>query len=196
MVESGRTYKLVNAKAGTVLDLSGADNRQTIGYGYHGGDNQKWALEQEDNQWLLRNVASGLYLSVEGLVEDGTSVLATGEHFKWDIWPDEEDSSTFRLFVPNTQFNMDLSDHGSAVPGTHVVIWTKWHPGKNQTWRFEEVPGIASDYLCAWASSGVAACVGAYHYWEFRLRAGATSAHYFYVFLLLATSRLFRGSLE
>ena len=26
---------------GTVLDLSGADNRQTIGYDYHGGDNQK-----------------------------------------------------------------------------------------------------------------------------------------------------------
>ncbi len=41
MVQSGRTYKLVNAKAGTVLDLSGADNRQAIGYGFHGGDNQK-----------------------------------------------------------------------------------------------------------------------------------------------------------
>ena len=26
---------------GTVLDLSGADNRQTIGYDSHGGDNQK-----------------------------------------------------------------------------------------------------------------------------------------------------------
>ena len=41
MVQSGRTYKLVNAKAGTVLDLSGTDNRQTVGYDYHGGDNQK-----------------------------------------------------------------------------------------------------------------------------------------------------------
>ena len=41
MVQSGRTYKLVNEKAGTVLDLFGADNRQTIGYDYHGGDNQK-----------------------------------------------------------------------------------------------------------------------------------------------------------
>ena len=43
-----------------------------------------------------------------------------------------------RLFVPNTQFNLDLSDHGSATPGTHVVVWTKWSPGKCQTWRFEE----------------------------------------------------------
>ena len=43
-----------------------------------------------------------------------------------------------RLFVPNTRFNLDLSDHGSATPGTHVVVWSKWHPGKNQTWRFEE----------------------------------------------------------
>ena len=40
-LQSGRTYKLVNGKAGTVLDLSGAENRQTVGYGYHGGDNQK-----------------------------------------------------------------------------------------------------------------------------------------------------------
>ena len=40
-LQSGRTYKLVNGKAGTVLDLSGADNRQTVGYGYHSGDNQK-----------------------------------------------------------------------------------------------------------------------------------------------------------
>ncbi|KAM5545430.1 hypothetical protein V8D89_000468 [Ganoderma adspersum] len=139
-LQRGQTYKLVNAKAGTVLDLSGADNRQTIGYGYHGGNNQKWVLEGEgENQWLLRNVETGLYLAVEGELEDGVSAIATAQPFRWNIAPDEEDSSTFRLFVSNTQFNLDLSDHGSATPGTHVVVWSKWHPGKNQTWRFEEV---------------------------------------------------------
>lgn len=40
-VQSGGTYKLINAKGGTVLDLSGGDNRSIIGYGFHGGDNQK-----------------------------------------------------------------------------------------------------------------------------------------------------------
>ena len=43
-----------------------------------------------------------------------------------------------RLFVPNTHYNLDLSDHGNPTPGTPVTLWGKWHPGTNQTWRFEE----------------------------------------------------------
>ncbi len=43
-----------------------------------------------------------------------------------------------RLFVPNTHYNLDLSDHGNPTPGTPVTLWGKWHPGKNQTWRFED----------------------------------------------------------
>lgn len=40
-LQSGAVYKLINAKAGNCLDLSGQDNTTVIGYGYHGGDNQK-----------------------------------------------------------------------------------------------------------------------------------------------------------
>ncbi|PIL34506.1 hypothetical protein GSI_03283 [Ganoderma sinense ZZ0214-1] len=138
MVESGRTYKLVNAKAGNVLDLSGSDNKSLIGYDWHDGDNQKWHLVQEDGAWVLRNVSTGHYLGVEGEACDGTPVVAVYEPFRWDIWPDEEDSSTYRLFVPNTRYNLDLSDHGNPTPGTPVTLWSKWHPGKNQTWRFED----------------------------------------------------------
>ena len=53
-------------------------------------------LEQEDSQWLLRNVTTGLYLSVEGEAGDGVSAVATPKCFRWDIWLDEEDQSTFR----------------------------------------------------------------------------------------------------
>ena len=41
MFEHGRTYKIVNAKAGNVLDLSGSDNRSLIGWDWHGGHNQQ-----------------------------------------------------------------------------------------------------------------------------------------------------------
>lgn len=41
MVLGNGTFKLVNARAGTVLDLSRRDHRQVVGYGSHGGDNQK-----------------------------------------------------------------------------------------------------------------------------------------------------------
>ena len=39
--QSGGVYRLVNAKAGNVVDLSGGDNTSIIGYDWHGGDNQK-----------------------------------------------------------------------------------------------------------------------------------------------------------
>lgn len=38
---SGGVYRLVNAKAGNVADLSGGDNTSVIGFDWHGGDNQK-----------------------------------------------------------------------------------------------------------------------------------------------------------
>jgi hypothetical protein len=40
-IEEGKTYKLVNAKGGTCIDLSGTDNNSIIGYNYHGGGNQR-----------------------------------------------------------------------------------------------------------------------------------------------------------
>ncbi len=41
-IQSGKAYKLTNAKGGTVLDLSGGQERGPItGYSPNGGDNQK-----------------------------------------------------------------------------------------------------------------------------------------------------------
>ena len=40
-VQAGKSYKITNAKGGTVLDLSGGQDQSPItGYAYHGGDNQ------------------------------------------------------------------------------------------------------------------------------------------------------------
>ena len=43
-----------------------------------------------------------------------------------------------RLYLANTDYNIDLSDHGNPNPGTPVTLWKKWEGGTNQTWRFEE----------------------------------------------------------
>lgn len=40
MVNPG-TYKVVNVKGGTALDLSGGDNRSIIGFNVHGQGNQQ-----------------------------------------------------------------------------------------------------------------------------------------------------------
>lgn len=61
----------------------------------------QWVLEEEaENQWLLRNVETGLYLAVEGEAEDGASAIAIAQPTRWTIAPDEEDSSTFRCAAP------------------------------------------------------------------------------------------------
>ena len=49
-VQAGQTYRLVNLKAGNVLDLSGGDNKSIIGYEWHGGDNQKVSMTYNSAQ--------------------------------------------------------------------------------------------------------------------------------------------------
>ncbi|KAJ3922615.1 carbohydrate-binding module family 13 protein, partial [Lentinula edodes] len=140
-IQSGNTYKIYNGKSGTILDLSGTDGRTISGFSDNGGDNQKWQLEQgSGGHWTFRNAASGQYLGVGGPFEDGTPLVSVDEPVRWDIYPDDEDSSVFRIYVPGapTALNIDLSDHGNPTPGTIVTLWGKWE-GKNQTWRFEQV---------------------------------------------------------
>ncbi|KII84906.1 carbohydrate-binding module family 13 protein [Plicaturopsis crispa FD-325 SS-3] len=137
-IQSGQTYVLTNVKGGTALDLSGGDNKSLIGFQNHGGGNQQWQLSQENSGWVFRNVGTGKYLGVEGRADDGVPVVAVDSPFIWNIWPDEKDGSVYRVFVPNTAYNIDLSDHGNSEPGTKVTLWWKWE-GTNQTWRFNQV---------------------------------------------------------
>ncbi|KAI0263604.1 ricin B lectin domain-containing protein [Gloeopeniophorella convolvens] len=97
-------YKLTNAKSGTVFDLSGGDNRSIIGYDYHGGENQKWQLEQQtDGQWLIRSAGSGKYIAFDGEAKDGAPVVAIDESSqRWDIWPEQGVSQGFRHGTKST----------------------------------------------------------------------------------------------
>ncbi|THH15412.1 hypothetical protein EW146_g5051 [Bondarzewia mesenterica] len=136
-IERGATYSLVNVKSGTALDLSGADGRSIIGYGFHGHGNQQWVLEQPNgSEWTFRSVETGKYLDIDGEPGNGTLIVASDYPREWDIWPDEQDDSVYRIFIHNTSYNVDLSDHGNPNPGTPVTLWSKWE-GTNQTWRFE-----------------------------------------------------------
>ncbi|KAI3615083.1 carbohydrate-binding module family 13 protein [Moniliophthora roreri] len=158
-IQSGRSYRIVNVKAGTVLDLSGTDGVSVSGFTANGGNNQKWYLDNSSGHWTFR-CGTGKYLGLDGEVQDGTPVIGVNQPVQWDIRPDEQDGSVYRrvvvmlprkegvtdaghthyrIFVPNapTAMNLDLSDHGNANPGTKVTLWTKWE-GKHQCWKFEE----------------------------------------------------------
>ncbi|KDQ49765.1 carbohydrate-binding module family 13 protein [Jaapia argillacea MUCL 33604] len=135
-IQSGQVYDISNVLGGTSLDLSGGDNRSIIGYGFHGGPNQKWFVERLNSGWTFRSLGSGSYIGIQGPPQDGTPLVATQEPTEWDIWPDEQDNSKYRVFLPNTPLNWDLADHGNSAPGTLVTLWGKWE-GKNQTWDFK-----------------------------------------------------------
>ncbi|KAJ3988202.1 hypothetical protein F5890DRAFT_1550711 [Lentinula detonsa] len=62
--------------------------------------------------------------------------FCVNELFGWDTYPDDEDSSVFRVYVPGapTATSIDLSNYGDTTPGTIEPLWIKWE-GKNQTWR-------------------------------------------------------------
>jgi len=38
---------------------------------------------------------------------------------------------------PNTNLNVDLSDHGNANPRTPITLWGQWG-GKHQVWEFQQ----------------------------------------------------------
>ncbi|KAK0432363.1 ricin B-like lectin [Armillaria borealis] len=154
-VDSGSTYKIRNAKSGTVLDLSGVDNTAIIGYPDHNGANQQvyfclpssyfsllsrcsGPLTWTGRSWTFRSVSSSQYLGLAGTSGNGTKLLAVAEPFEWDIWHDEIDQTTFRVFAPNTTYNFDLWNYGDSVPGDPITLWAKWN-GLHQTWRFERV---------------------------------------------------------
>ncbi|RXW19130.1 hypothetical protein EST38_g6727 [Candolleomyces aberdarensis] len=137
-VQAGTRYRIVNAKGGTVIDLSASDGESVVGWDFHGGDNQIWEADSsEDGTWHFKNAANGRYLAIAQEPGDGVKVVGSDEPFGWHIWPDEQDASTLRICLPNTVFNIDLSNHGDSTPGTSVEIWGRWE-GVNQTWRFEE----------------------------------------------------------
>ncbi|KAG6810274.1 hypothetical protein H0H92_012603 [Tricholoma furcatifolium] len=148
-VQSGYTYTLTNVKSGTVMDLSGQDNKSIIGFPSYGTTNQQanflrwpiavpWKLTWTSIGWVFQSVGNGLYLSIDGSPADGTRLVATTTPFGWDIWHDEVNYNAYRIYVPNTHFNLDLNNDGSAAPLTPITLWFNW-AGIHQTWTFTRV---------------------------------------------------------
>ncbi|RVD88207.1 uncharacterized protein DFL_002402 [Arthrobotrys flagrans] len=139
MPESGSTYKIINHKNGTALDLSGTDNVSITGWDSHDGDNQKWILSEEDGLWTIQNVATDKFLAPGG-DDQGVDVIGADEAFQWDIRNEGDEEELWRLFVPHSELNVDLDSQGEEeIPaGAKVQLWGQW-AGDNQVWKFEGV---------------------------------------------------------
>ncbi|KAF9002108.1 ricin B-like lectin [Cyathus striatus] len=136
-VQSGLNFTLVNVKSGTVLDLSGTDNRTVSGWPSNGGNNQKWTVAWVGNGWTFRSIYTGLFLGVDGNPADGTRLVGQTTPTTWHIWHDTIDPTKYRVFAPNTSYNLDLYAQGDSAPGTPVTLWWTWN-GTHQTWDFQQ----------------------------------------------------------
>jgi len=135
LIQSGRTFTITNAKAGSAIDLSAADNRSIIGFPLHGGTNQQWTTEWTSIGWTFRSRASGLYIGLNGSPSDGSRLVAVTAPVGWHIWHDQVNPSAYRIYAPLTTFNFDLYGHGDPAPGTPIITWSAWS-GTHQTWNF------------------------------------------------------------
>ncbi|KAG6372450.1 carbohydrate-binding module family 13 protein [Boletus reticuloceps] len=139
-VQANSSYSLTNVKGGTCLDLSGGDNVSIIGYGYHQGPNQTWTFQDAGNQtYNIKSAGGGQYLSVAGDPSDGQRVVASGSAYPWRVEDQQGVDGGVRLLpANNTNFCVDLADHGSSTPGTSVQLWSRWD-GQNQIWKVQKV---------------------------------------------------------
>ncbi|PCH34833.1 carbohydrate-binding module family 13 protein [Wolfiporia cocos MD-104 SS10] len=131
------TYVLLNARGGTALDLSGADQRTLIGFPAHMGQNQQWEFLPSGRGYTIRSACHslcGLYLSVEQVCDDA-QVIASPFPASWNVQLDEKDGS-MRISWPNTDFVIDLADGGSATPGTKVQLTRAKSGELCQSWKF------------------------------------------------------------
>lgn len=73
-IVAGGIYKLINAKAGNALDLSGGDNKSIIGYDYHDGDNQKVRMPILSILVLLLRLLRNVYPSSGRPCQTGSQI--------------------------------------------------------------------------------------------------------------------------
>ena len=79
----------------------------------------QWRISEPDaleNQTIENVGKPGTYLSLisGGSIVDSTLLQGNPNEFRWAIRRDEQFGDKWRMFVPNTCHNVDLSDNGNA----------------------------------------------------------------------------------
>ncbi|KAI0370723.1 hypothetical protein BV20DRAFT_966233 [Pilatotrama ljubarskyi] len=136
-LQSGHTYRLSHARTRTVLDLSMKDWSSVKAAAWDASDNQKWVAElaESGSGWTLRNVATGLYLGVDGTPRPGAPIVATRQETFWDLQPTSEPSG-LRLAIVRTGLCVQLGD--ARVSNGGVKLGDLREGGEAQQWRLEK----------------------------------------------------------
>ncbi|THH33611.1 hypothetical protein EUX98_g593 [Antrodiella citrinella] len=128
-IKANVEYYFMHGEASTALDLSGEDYRTTLVFAFHGGDNQRWKLLQDEEYWLIQNRRTGAFLNINGPLAEHTKPVGSYEgRGRWDIRPDEGHSTYYNLFYAGSQYAV-VQDDGDREPflsqseGTTRIHW-------------------------------------------------------------------------
>lgn len=119
LIQSGLTFNIHNVKSGTVMDLSGVDNKSSEFYTYPemfgsnsssfpvigypldsvGGENQKWTTLWTGEAWNFQNALTGAYLGIAGTAQDGQNLTVSTTPTGWDIWHDTVNETNYRYVL-------------------------------------------------------------------------------------------------
>jgi len=149
-IKSGQRYKITNEENGLVFDITTAPwnwkpgiNGRVRGWGFHGGGNQQWITErQDDGQWTIRSIETQKYFGfqVENSPKDGTLLDGLDEPQLWDIevLPESEDHDNprVRFWVRGTLLVAEIPKE-KRDNGTSLQLWAATG-GRNQVWVLEE----------------------------------------------------------
>ncbi|PSR74593.1 hypothetical protein PHLCEN_2v9770 [Hermanssonia centrifuga] len=131
-------YTIVNAQSGTVVDLSGADNKSVIGFPQHNGKNQQWRFAPSGGGYTIQSVSSGEYLTLDS-ISDGGALRMSPFPVAWRVDSgNEENELLVRILWPNEKYALELADFGNPAPGTKVQLVSYKPEQACQLWRMIE----------------------------------------------------------
>jgi len=140
-------YLIINVASGTSADLEYDDDDEDEPPSLVGNERsdqnprQKWIFrDARNNQVLIQNSSSRMYVSIDGTDPgSGTEILCTRNKQAWDVIPDLNDPSKFRICYPNTEFTINL-ENGDTSNGAQIQIDQFDQGSDSQKWKFE-TPG-------------------------------------------------------
>ncbi|KAL0562439.1 hypothetical protein V5O48_019648, partial [Marasmius crinis-equi] len=96
LVQSGGTYRIVNFKSKTLVDLSQADHSSIIGWPRNDAENQHWTVCWGGDAWHIQS-PNGMYLGLGGSGQpaDGVPLVAKPDRTGWHIWHDNANPDTY-----------------------------------------------------------------------------------------------------
>lgn len=133
MTISPGTYRIRNAKSGTILDLSRKEGHEVHGWQQHDQNNQHWYVQRAGEGYHFKNVEAGQFASVNG-THNGSKVHGSGNPTTWDL---REKNGRYFIHVLNSDHVVDL-DMGREANGTTVHLWDRTG-AQQQQWNFEKI---------------------------------------------------------